>query len=177
MSNSAVHDKIHRFVDQAYAGLEQIDYYRLLGVSSAANEEQIRAAYYKLAAHLHPDIHGESASDSFRIKLTAVYSRVVEAYKVLTDRSRRQNYDSALAAGSMRLRAGLKLTNIPQVDLIKTPAARRFFDLAEHAMRNKDLKAAIMNYKLALSVEPRNEMITGKLTAAEALAGPARGRR
>jgi curved DNA-binding protein CbpA len=85
MSTEKIRAAIEQFVDRAYAALEQTDYYRVLGMSSAASEQEIRDAYYKLAARLHPDIHGEGLDPDFRRKLTTVFSRVVEAYRVLSD--------------------------------------------------------------------------------------------
>ena len=54
-----VREKIRRYVDQAYAVLDQVDYYQLLSVSSASSDEEIRASYYRIAARLHPDVHGQ----------------------------------------------------------------------------------------------------------------------
>ncbi|RUP07974.1 DnaJ-domain-containing protein [Jimgerdemannia flammicorona] len=65
-----------------------VDYYEILGISEDASEEEIREALKH-----HPDRHnsdGLSASDA-----TAQFQQVAEAYFVLSDRGRRQEYDDA----------------------------------------------------------------------------------
>lgn len=162
--------RISAFVERAYSSLDSVDYYRVLGVSSAATSAQIRDAYYRLAAYLHPDVHGVDVEPRFHRKLTAVYSRVVEAYKVLTDDARRQNYDAALARGNMRLRAG-RTTAPPSrpEDTLTNPKAKRFYELSQRALHDNDLRSARTNLKLALSMEPDSELLKAELERLEAL--------
>ena len=159
---------IEQFVGRAYAALDQTDYYRVLGVSSAASERDVRDAYYKLAARLHPDIHGEGADPEFRARLTTVFSRVVEAYKVLSDRRKRADYDAALAQGMLRMTAGLKVK--PRVEeAIADPNARKFYLLAQKAMADGDGRSALMNLRIAMSREPDNPVLHEAVTRAEGL--------
>jgi curved DNA-binding protein CbpA len=88
------------FVEHAFGALATTDYYAILGVPRAATLEQIKASYYKLASRLHPDLHGDVA-DAERRKLTTVFSRVVEAYKILSHGQRREQYDAG-GRGSRR---------------------------------------------------------------------------
>ena len=63
------------------------DYYEILGVTRDANQEQIHAAYRKLARKYHPDINKSSdAEDKFK--------RIGEAYEVLRDPEKRKRYDT-----------------------------------------------------------------------------------
>ena len=160
---------IQQFVDRAYGALEQIDYYRVLGVSSAATEQEIRDAYYKLAARLHPDVHGDDVDAGFRLRLTTVFSRVVEAYRVLSDQRRRRQYDEALAQGLLRLGAGMKVKERVE-EQIADAGARRFFLLAQKAMETGDTRSAIMNLRIASSSEKNNPVILDLLARAEAMA-------
>jgi len=168
LSDRKRRDTIAEFVEAAHGALEQTDYYRVLGVSSAASSSEIRASYYNLAQSLHPDVHGETLEEAYREKLTAVFSRVVEAYKVLSDEERRSNYDSALAGGAMRLRAGAKHRPRAPEDQIQHAAAKKFFQLGLTALRAKNCKTAVQNFKLALKMEPESELIKKKLAEAEA---------
>lgn len=63
------------------------DLYLTLGVSSQASPEQIRLAYRRLARQVHPDHNPDDpqASQSF--------SKLTEAYRVLSDPQKRQAYD------------------------------------------------------------------------------------
>ena len=62
-------------------------YYEVLGVSRTATEQEIAAAYRKLAVKYHPDANpgDESAAERFK--------EAAEAYEVLSDPEKRARYD------------------------------------------------------------------------------------
>ncbi len=62
------------------------DYYETLGVSKTASESEIKSAFRKLAKKYHPDVSKEKNADE-------KFKEVQEAYAVLSDESRRQQYD------------------------------------------------------------------------------------
>jgi curved DNA-binding protein len=64
------------------------DYYDMLGVSKSASDAEIKKAYRKLAMKYHPDhTKGDkSAEDKFK--------KISEAYAVLSDKEKRQQYDT-----------------------------------------------------------------------------------
>jgi molecular chaperone DnaJ len=63
------------------------DYYSTLGISKNASNEEIKKAYKKMAKKYHPDISKESnASEKFK--------EVNEAYSVLSDSSKKSNFDN-----------------------------------------------------------------------------------
>ena len=65
------------------------DYYKALGVAKDASAADIKKAYRKLARELHPDKNPGDATAEARFK------EVSEAYDVLSDSSRRREYDEA----------------------------------------------------------------------------------
>jgi molecular chaperone DnaJ len=65
------------------------DYYQALGVAKNATQADIKKAYRKLARELHPDKKPGDAAAENRFK------DVSEAYDVLSDESRRKEYDEA----------------------------------------------------------------------------------
>ncbi|HEX8525707.1 DnaJ C-terminal domain-containing protein [Allosphingosinicella sp.] len=63
------------------------DLYSQLGVSRGASEADIKKAYRKLAKELHPDRNKDNPAASDR------FSRVTQAYDILTDKDKRARYD------------------------------------------------------------------------------------
>jgi molecular chaperone DnaJ len=63
------------------------DYYKVLGLSRDASDDEIRKAYRRLALECHPDHHPADPDREERFKL------VSEAYSVLGDAEKRLTYD------------------------------------------------------------------------------------
>jgi len=64
------------------------DYYDVLGLQKNSSPEQIKAAYRKLAVKHHPDKNPGDKSSEEKFKEAS------EAYHVLSDKERKQNYDN-----------------------------------------------------------------------------------
>ncbi|EPG73885.1 chaperone protein DnaJ [Leptospira fainei serovar Hurstbridge str. BUT 6] len=73
--------------------MSERSYYEILGVSQGATDDEIKAAYRKLAIKYHPDKNkGDKASEE-------KFKEATEAYEVLRDPKKRQAYDQYGKAG------------------------------------------------------------------------------
>jgi len=70
------------------------DYYEALGISREASQEEIKKAYRLKAKELHPD-----KNPSSRKQAEEEFKRIAEAYEVLADPDKRQQYDRYGHAG------------------------------------------------------------------------------
>jgi molecular chaperone DnaJ len=68
------------------------DYYAILGVVRTASDAEIKRAYRRLAQQWHPDVNKDPAADER-------FKAINEAYRVLSDPTRRQTYDMFGRAG------------------------------------------------------------------------------
>ncbi|HOK35093.1 MAG TPA: molecular chaperone DnaJ [Candidatus Pacearchaeota archaeon] len=65
------------------------DYYKILGVSENASEEEIKKAFYRLAHQYHPDKGGSAEK----------FKEINEAYQILGNKEKRAKYDAARKSG------------------------------------------------------------------------------
>lgn len=67
--------------------MDVADYYDILGIDPSADPEQVRTAFRRVAAQVHPDAGGTCA----------LFRQVHHAYETLSDPVRRAAYDEVLA--------------------------------------------------------------------------------
>ena len=63
-----------------------MNYYEVLGVSSAANDDEIKKAFRALARQYHPDVNDDPAA-------AERFKEISQAYETLCDPERRRRYD------------------------------------------------------------------------------------
>lgn len=67
--------------------MDFIDYYKILGVNKTATQDQIKAAYRKLARKHHPDLNPDDKEAHKK------FQQINEANEVLSDPEKRKKYD------------------------------------------------------------------------------------
>src|ERR1700733_13739327 len=67
--------------------MDFIDYYKVLGVNKTATQDEIKAAYRKLARKLHPDLNPNDKEAHKK------FQQINEANEVLSDPENRKKYD------------------------------------------------------------------------------------
>ncbi len=71
----------------------RVDYYKVLGLSDKASDDEIKKAYRRLAKQYHPDATGGDKNKEKKFK------EVTTAYSVLSDKQKRAQYDAVRADG------------------------------------------------------------------------------
>ena len=64
------------------------DYYKILGVKRNATQDEIKKAFKKLAIKYHPDKNKDNPE-----KAKAMFTKIANAYEVLSDEDKRKIYD------------------------------------------------------------------------------------
>ena len=73
-------EQLAAFVRQMFPRLEQLSYYDLLGVPSGSDQSAVRAAFYRLAADLHPDRHHTLADRALKEPLEALCRELADRF-------------------------------------------------------------------------------------------------
>ncbi|CDW57040.1 protein tumorous imaginal discs [Trichuris trichiura] len=76
------------------------DYYEVLGIPRNASQKDIKKAYYQLAKKYHPDVNKNDPQAAKK------FQEVSEAYEILSDEGKRQQYDHWETTGAAGSAAG-----------------------------------------------------------------------
>ncbi|KAJ9460497.1 Chaperone protein DnaJ [Diplonema papillatum] len=84
---------------------QSIDPYKVLGVRNTADQSEIKSAYRKLAKKWHPDLNQQD-----RAKAEQKFKEVSEAYQLVSDPQKKQQYDAFGSAAGGNPFAGMRGT-------------------------------------------------------------------
>lgn len=84
-----------------HAKIKDADYYGVLGLAAAADEDEVRRAYYKHARSFHPDRFGRDLAGRDRELVEDLFGRISEAFQTLSNAEKRQEYDQRLKSGAL----------------------------------------------------------------------------
>lgn len=167
-----------RLLEQIHADLDALSYYNLLGIPLGADEETLRSAFHARALILHPDRYTHPAEQDIRDKAAALYKRIAEAMRVLSDPATRRDYDALLAAGTVRYSAeaaeALRRKNASSSpedrSVIISPQAAQFYNMGKRELRRQEFSLAVRYLEQAHSLEPASAKIRATLEEAQRLA-------
>jgi curved DNA-binding protein CbpA len=149
-------------------GLDELDYYTLLGVPPDAGIADIKAGFRAFALRHHPDRFAGDAQGAGRA--AQIYRRGTEAYRVLCHPQQRRCYDELVKHGKKRMdpqtAASVRPGRSGLPDAVHA-RARPFLARADQALAVGDLKQAKLNYQIALQHDPGSELLRQRLAELE----------
>jgi len=133
------------------------DFYEILGVNKSSSPEQIKSAYRKLAVKHHPDKNpGDKVSED-------KFKEASEAYHILSDNERKQNYDNfghaAFENGGGRQSGGFGGFGGADISDIFEDFFGDFGGSGRGRGRNSNNRGSDLRYDLSIILE---EAFTGK---------------
>ena len=127
------------------------DYYDVLGVNKNASPEQIKSAYRKLAVKYHPDKNKDDKASEDKFKEAS------EAYHVLSNTERKQNYDNFGHAAFENGGRGGGFGNFDFSSSFSDIFEDFFSDFRgsgnNRGRRNSNLRGADLRYDLSITLE------------------------
>ena len=117
------------------------DYYKILGVSPSASQEEIKEAFFRLAKKYHPDRHRGRAGADHALR----FAEINEAYNVLKDPASKAAYDREHGGRTGTARKAEQKYR-----------AEELYETALKALKIKDVNSAIDLLKAATRMAPQN---------------------
>jgi DNA-binding response OmpR family regulator len=147
-------------VKRIYRNLDRLDHYQVLDLTPYASPAQVKDAYYGRSLEFHPDRFAQLEDRDLREKIYQIYKRVSEAFRELSDPTRRSEYDHAMGRARR-----MHSDDVPgrKLSLSVAVAAKRYVAEALKAEREGDLAAAKSYLMLAHEAAPQNVDIKCKL--------------
>lgn len=147
-------------VHKAYMASRNQNYYELLGIGAEASTAEIEAAYHRLAKLYHPDQQFREGMAELKDELNELFGKVTEAFKILTDDSRRWEYDlslSSMSPGEPK----------PKATKALDPAkAKEAFAKGIDSFRDRDFESATVHFKEAARLDATNATYLSHLALA-----------
>jgi len=124
--------------------------FQVLGVPETATRDQIKNAYFEAAKRYHPDRLGSLGLEALRSETEKIFRRVSEAYGILFDDQRRDEYKR-----NMSKPAAEKESPEAHAQAMRIFEAEMAFRRGEILMRKNDLNGAIAEFEAAVNGNPQ----------------------
>lgn len=128
------------------------DHFALLGVARDASHDDVRAAYFGLARHLHPDRLSASGIVDDKGDAHRVFAKINEAFAVLSAPDKRAEYESVLRAGG--LGAMKAQADEAEAKVRAAMSGEEHYRRGESALRRQQFDEAFAQFKTAVELSP-----------------------
>ena len=145
--------EVEALLDKKLPLIEQnADHYTLLGLPMGASTDDVRNTYFLLARKLHPDRLAAIGIDDEDRKAQRVMARINEAFAVLNDFTRRNEYLALLQRGG---EAVVQAEEAKADELaMRVMRAEEAFKQGEMALRREQLQQAMQAFATAVELQP-----------------------
>jgi DnaJ-class molecular chaperone len=139
------------------------DYYQILRVGQDVSDIDIKNAYHKATRAFHPDRFYKIPPGQIKEALELIAKRVTEAYTVLREPQKRQEYTKRINSPErdkyLRYLPELDeaVKQAKQEEIGQTPNGRKYYQLGLVAMKRGRFEEAEKAFKTAIMYEPKNE--------------------
>src|SRR5512144_1036037 len=122
------------------------DYYEILGIGRNANNDEIKAAFRKLARQYHPDVNKEDGSEE-------KFKEINEAYGVLSDSDKRARYDRFGKEGLGNMGGGFHDYTVDFGDIFEELFGGFGFSTGRRSSRRSPRRGRDLQMQVSLSFE------------------------
>ena len=131
-------------VERMFELINAINHFELLQLGSDASQAELKHAYYRLVQKYHPsELYTESDTIT-RAKADGIFSSLTEAYEVLTDKKKREQYLAALKTAPPQTAAAAKPKQaVPAKPKEVSPLIDETFDFGEESVAEELMFDAI----------------------------------
>ena len=161
-------DDFKREVLFVHEQLDDVDYYRLLGIERSAKRRDLRRAYFPLSKRYHPDRFYQKILGDYEPMIQRIFQRITKAYQTLSDRNKRREYDDSLRRGRAT-HATPQMASTPaarstdsqesmQGDRKRAMAYRVLVQRGDRALKAGKVAAALKEYRKALTLQRKIEL-------------------
>lgn len=145
------------YLERVESATTELDHFALLDVAPDATDDDIQDAFHRTAGGIHPDRHRSALTAEQRERLTVVYARIAEAYRVLRDQKLKDDYMRKLGR-SRAAQAPPANTEAAALSVL-SPKAQRFYRRAKSARARGDRASTLLNLKMALRLHPKSAFL------------------
>ena len=139
-------------IQKAYFDAQVQNHYEVLGLDSEATQEEIESAYQRLARLYHPDGQFTPGMEKLAGELGELFAKVSEAYAILSNDSRRWEYDLSLATVMTDMGAPMPKEKKPK----DAGKAKDAFTNGIESFKKKDFESATVHFKEATRLDSSN---------------------